>query len=54
MFDNLVQSSSHKDDITRKGSFIGVTLLVYGVLIIAFFIGGIYWYDNHLGEWSSS
>ena len=50
MFDNLVESSSHKDDITRKGSFIGVTLLVYGVLIIAFFIGGIYWYDNHLGE----
>ena len=50
MFDNLVESSSHKDDITRKGSFIGVTALIYGVLMLAFFVGGIYWYDAHLGE----
>jgi protein TonB len=50
MFDNLVESSSHKDDIARKGSFIGVTLVIYLVLIVAFFIAGIYWYDNHLGE----
>jgi len=50
MFDNLVESSSHKDDIARKGSFIGVTLLIYGVLIVAFIIGGIFWYDARLGE----
>ena len=50
MFDNLVESSSHKDDITRKGSFIGVTALIYGVLMVAFFVAGIYWYDAHLGE----
>ena len=50
MFDNLVESSSHKDDITRKGSFIGVTALIYGVLMIAFFVAGIYWYDARLGE----
>ena len=50
MFDNLVESNSHKEDISRKSSFIGVTLVVYLVLIVAFFIGGIYWYDNHLGE----
>ena len=50
MFDNLVESSSHKDDITRKGSFIGVTALIYGVLMLAFFVAGIYWYDAHLGE----
>jgi protein TonB len=48
MFDNLVESSSHKDDITRKGSFIGITALVYGVLLVAFFVAGIYWYDAHL------
>jgi protein TonB len=48
MFDNLVESSSHKDDITRKGSFIGVTLAVYLVLITAFFVAGIYLYDAHL------
>jgi protein TonB len=50
MFDNLVESSSHKDDIARKGSFIGVTALVYGVLLLAFFVAGIYWYDNHLDQ----
>jgi protein TonB len=50
MFDNLVESSSHKGDITRKGSFIGVTALIYGVLLIGFFVAGIYWYDAKLGE----
>jgi len=50
MFDNLVESSSHKDDITRKGSFIGITLLVYLVLIVAFFVAGILWYDARLSE----
>jgi protein TonB len=48
MFDNLVESSSHKDDLSRKGSFILVTMLIYGVLGLAFFIVGIYWYDAHL------
>jgi len=50
MFDNLVESSSHKSDISRKGSFIAVTAAIYGVLMLAFFIAGIYWYDNHLGQ----
>ena len=50
MFDNLVESSSHKNDIQRKGSFIGVTALIYGVLMVAFFVAGIYWYDAKLGE----
>ncbi|HZN00933.1 MAG TPA: TonB family protein [Pyrinomonadaceae bacterium] len=50
MFDNLVESSSHKDDITRKGSFIGITAVIYGVLILAFFVVGIFWYDAKLGE----
>jgi protein TonB len=50
MFDNLVESNSHADDITRKGSFIGITLLVYVVLIGAFFVAGILWYDARLSE----
>jgi periplasmic protein TonB len=50
MFDNLVESSSHKKDIERKGSFIIVTAVIYIVLLVAFFVAGIYWYDNHLGE----
>ena len=48
MFDNLVESSSHKDDIARKGSFIGITLAIYTVLIGVFFVAGIYLYDAHL------
>ena len=50
MFDNLVESSSHKDDISRKGSFILVTALIYGVLIGAFIIAGVLLYDAHLSE----
>src|SRR6476659_5183140 len=50
MFDNLVESSSHKDDITRKGSFVGITALIYAVLLVTFFVAGIYWYDAKLGE----
>ena len=50
MFENLVESSSHKDDIARKGSFIGVTALIYGVLLVTFFVAGIYWYDARLGD----
>ena len=48
MFDNLVESSSHKDDITRKGSFIGITMAIYVVLIGVFFVAGIFLYDAHL------
>lgn len=48
MFDNLVESSSHKDDISRKGSFILVTIAVYAVLGTVFFVAGIYLYDAHL------
>ncbi|CAN5645372.1 hypothetical protein BH20ACI3_BH20ACI3_33070 [soil metagenome] len=48
MFDNLVESSSHKGDLSRKGSFILVTVVVYAVLGAAFFVAGIYWYDAHL------
>jgi len=50
MFDNLVESSSHKNDLTRKGSFIGITALIYGVLLVTFFVAGIYWYDARLGD----
>lgn len=49
MFDNLVESSSHKDDLSRKGSFIAGTAIIYGVLLVTFFVAGIYWYDAHLG-----
>jgi protein TonB len=48
MFDNLVESHSHKDDLSRKGSFVLATAIVYGVVGLAIFVIGIYWYDAHL------
>jgi protein TonB len=41
MFENLVESGSHSEDTRRRGSFILVTLGVYGVLIVAGAIAGI-------------
>ena len=50
MFDNLVESGSHKQDLGRKGSFILGTVAIYAVLFTAVFVGGILWYDAALGE----
>src|SRR5215813_10854434 len=41
MFENLVESGSHKEDNRRKGSFLAVTLGVYFILIVAGLIAGI-------------
>src|SRR5207237_7747739 len=41
MFENLVESGSHSQDVKRKGSFILVTLGVYLVLILAGGVAGI-------------
>lgn len=48
MFENLVESSSHKQDLQRKGSFILVFTAIYVVLGVAFFIAGILWYNAQL------
>jgi len=48
MFDHLVESTSHKDDLARKGSFILGTIVVYTILLTAFFVIGIYVYDAQL------
>jgi periplasmic protein TonB len=42
MFDNLVESGSHKQDLSRKGSFLLGTLAIYGVLGIALVVGSIW------------
>src|SRR5258708_1814253 len=41
MFENLVESGSHSEDTKRRGSFMLVTLGVYGVLIVAGAVAGI-------------
>lgn len=48
MFEHLVESTSHKEDFARKGSFILVTLGIYAILGVAFFIAGILWYNAQL------
>jgi protein TonB len=48
MFDHLVESTTHKEDLARKGSFIGVTVLAYAVVLTALFVGSILWYDAQL------
>jgi protein TonB len=50
MFDNLVESGSHAQDLSRKGSFVIGTFAIYAVLGITFFVVGILWYDARLGE----
>ena len=42
MFDNLVESGSHKQDLSRKGSFILGTVILYGVLGLALVVGSIW------------
>jgi protein TonB len=48
MFDNLVESGSHAEDVKRKGSFLLVTTAIYLVLGVAFFVAGIMWYNAQL------
>jgi periplasmic protein TonB len=48
MFDNLVESTSHKDDISRKGGFFLATTAIYTVIGVALAVGSILWYDARL------
>jgi periplasmic protein TonB len=48
MFEHLVESTSHKDDLARKGSFIMGTIAVYTVVLTGLFVMGIYLYDAQL------
>ncbi|HVQ37334.1 MAG TPA: TonB family protein [Pyrinomonadaceae bacterium] len=42
MFDNLVESGSHKQDLGRKGSFLLGTLAIYGVIGVALLVTSIW------------
>jgi protein TonB len=42
MFENLVESGSHKNDLSRKGSFIMGTVAIYLVLGVAFLVASIW------------
>ena len=48
MFGNLVESSSHKGDYARRGSFFLGTLSVYALAFLAIGVGSIYAYNTHV------
>lgn len=50
MFENLVESGSHSEDLKRKGSFLLGFLALYVVLIIAGLIVGILWAPAYIDQ----
>jgi protein TonB len=48
MFDNLVESGSHKQDLSRKGSFLLGTVAIYAVIGITLLVGGILYAPAYL------
>ena len=50
MFDSLVESGSHKDDLARKGSFFLGTFVVYAVVLLAVAVGSVIWYNDSIPD----
>ena len=48
MFDSLVESGSHKDDLARKGSFFLGTFAIYGVILLVLGVLSVYLYNESL------
>ena len=48
MFDNLVESGSHKQDLSRKGSFLLGTVAIYAVIGITLLVVGILYAPAYL------
>ena len=48
MFNNLIESSSHRTEFKRRGSFFLVTTATYGLMLLLTGIASIYAYDARL------
>jgi len=48
MFDSLVESGSHKDDLARKGSFFLGTFAIYGIILLGLGVLSVYLYNESL------
>jgi TonB family protein len=48
MFSNLVESSSHHNELARKGRFFLATLIGYSLIVLCAGVASIYAYDAHL------
>ncbi len=50
MFENLVESGSHSKDVTRKGSFVLITMAIYAVFLLSAFVAGIWWATANIDQ----
>jgi protein TonB len=50
MFDTLVESGSHADDLARKGSFFLGTMVIYALVLVAVTVVGIYLYNDSIPD----
>jgi hypothetical protein len=50
MFHNLIESSSHRQEIKRRGSFLAFTTATYAFLFAITGVVSIYAYDTHLED----
>lgn len=48
MFSNLIESSSHHNELARKGRFFLATLISYSLIFLCAGVASIYAYDAHL------
>ena len=53
MFNNLIESSSHVKEFKRRGSFVLLTTITYGVFLVIGGIASVYAYDAHLDSQST-
>ena len=50
MFDTLVESGSHTDDLARKGSFFLGTMVLYSIVLVAVAVLSIYLYNDAIPD----
>jgi protein TonB len=50
MFDTLVESGSHSNDLARKGSFFLGTLVLYSIVLVAVTVLSIYLYNDSIPD----
>ena len=50
MFNNLIESTSHRKEFTRRGSFLLFTTITYAVMLTISGVVSIYAYDAHLDD----
>jgi protein TonB len=50
MFDSLVESGSHSDDLARKGSFFLGTVVLYTIVLVAVGVLSIYMYNDSIPD----